>query len=79
MATQSNYRQIVLFDGDDHRTELFEDIKQLSKIPSHCEFYIFCNETDSIQDKILNNIHNISQVRLRRSSDPISQKILYFL
>ncbi len=79
MATQSNCRQIVLFDGDDHRTELFEDMKQLSKIPSHCEFYIFCSETDPIIDKILNHVNDIPQVRLRRSPNPVNQRILHLL
>ncbi|CAF2797569.1 unnamed protein product [Rotaria sp. Silwood2] len=79
MVTQSNKQQLVLFDGDDHRTELFQDIKQLLMIPFHCEFYIFCNDTDSIQSKILNHISDISQVRVRRSTESISQRLLDFI
>ncbi|CAF2394859.1 unnamed protein product [Rotaria sp. Silwood2] len=79
METQSNERQLILFDGDDRRMDLFNDIKHLSKIPSSCEFYIFCSETDPILYKVLNHISDVSQVRVRRSSEPISQRLIEFL
>jgi hypothetical protein len=67
MASNSN--QIVLFDGDEDRSKIFEDIKQLSKIPSPCKFYIFCNEPEIIQRKILLHPSNISGVSVRQSSN----------
>ena len=79
MTSQSNDRQVVLFDGDDQRTEVLDDIKQLSQIPARCDFYIYCNETDPIFDKILQHLSVIPQVRLRRSADPVSQRMSEFL
>ncbi|CAM2720016.1 unnamed protein product [Rotaria socialis] len=79
MASQPNKNQLVLFDGDNNRTALFDNIKRLSNIPEDCEFYIFCNEADPIQSKVLENMNYLSQVRVRKSSKPIDERLVDYL
>lgn len=79
MSKQPHGFQLVLFDGDDGRTEILDDIKQLSEIPSYCEFYIFCDENDSTLEKVLNNLYSLSRVHVRKSAGSISQKLEEFL
>lgn len=79
MTSQPHKHQLVLFDGDNNRTALFDNIQQLSNIPRYCEFFIFCNETDPIQSKVLGNLYHLSQVHVRKASEPIDEKLLAFL
>ncbi|CAF1477926.1 unnamed protein product [Adineta steineri] len=69
--------QLVLFDGDEDRVRFFDDTEQLTKIPSNCKFYIFCNEPQNLQDKILFNLAHIPPIYIRSSSD--DQGIQHFL
>lgn len=59
--------QLVLFDGDDDRVKIFDDVEQLTKIPPNCKFYIFCSEAETLQDKILLNSSDIPRVQIRSS------------
>jgi hypothetical protein len=77
MAAQSNSSQLVLFDGDEDRIRIFDDIKELYKVPSDSNFDIFCEETETIQNKILSHLSNIYDVRVRKSLD--GKSILNFL
>ncbi|CAM4774494.1 unnamed protein product [Rotaria magnacalcarata] len=79
MTSQPNKRQLVLFDGDNNRTALFDNIKQLSSIPPYCDFYIFCNGTDPIRSKIFDNLYYLSQVHAPNSSKTIDERLVDFL
>ncbi|CAF1606342.1 unnamed protein product, partial [Adineta ricciae] len=69
--------QLVLFDGDDDRVKIFDDVEQLKKIPSSCKFYIFCSEPETLQDRILLNLSDIPRVQIRSSCN--GQGLLHFL
>lgn len=79
MTTVSTHRQLVLFDANDNHTDIFDNVEQLSKIPPHCEFYIFFNEKDPIKDKLIDRLLGLLQVRIRPSSGSVSQTMLEFL
>ncbi|CAF2012390.1 unnamed protein product [Rotaria magnacalcarata] len=79
MTSQPNKRQLVLFDGDNNRAALFDNIKQLSSIPPYCDFYIFCNGTDPIRSKIFDNLYYLSQVHAPNSSKTIDERLVDFL
>ncbi|CAF3714376.1 unnamed protein product [Rotaria sordida] len=73
MASYSNNRQLVLFDGDNNRINLINQINQLSQIPSNCDFIIFYNHLDRIEEYILNDLKRISQVKLVKCVDVADQ------
>jgi len=71
MSIGATFTQLVLFDDINIKDQEWPvKIKALSKIPSSCDFWIFCNEADSEIEKSLKPVTN-SQIRLHKSSDPV--------
>jgi hypothetical protein len=73
MAIGGTYTQLVLFDATSINDEKWSDkVKDLSKIPSSCKFYIFYGEKNTIVEQSLQSGMN-PQVYLYKSSDPVIQ------
>jgi hypothetical protein len=73
MSSGPIYRQLVLFDGTDDRAQLFNNVKGLSEVPSNCDFQIFCNENNIIDESSLKDLKSASHVRVHKSSNPVAQ------
>jgi hypothetical protein len=73
MFSHPTYRQLVLFDGTDDRGNVLKNVKDLSEIPSNCDFRIFCNESNTTIEKSLKDFKIPSHVKVYKSSDPAAQ------
>jgi hypothetical protein len=73
MAIGGSYAQLVLFDATNINDQKWSDIvKDLSKIPSSCKFYIFYGEKNTIVEQSFQSGIN-SQISLYKSSNPVIQ------